>query len=361
MSYSISDLGDAMLSDVAVRFRDREASINKTKAYIAKGKGILADTVVRQRKAVKRFIERNEQGSTESGSAVEDLDEAFLLEKMIGRTHDIVPTEFFEFGLLAQRAVGRVNAPGSSGTGFMVGNGIMMTNHHVLRTPDDAASSTLDMDAEFNTVGPTRSRKQYNLIPDTFFLTDEDHDITLVAVTSFDPDLPDIEDFGWHVMKAAQGKILMGEPINIIQHPLGRDKSLVVHNAHFLHLEDRGDAQRFCWYTADTDSGSSGSPVFNRNWDVVAIHHKAIPKTDNDGAILDINGRKITPEIAKNQPERIAYVANEGIRASKIIAAVEVASLDAAMSKIRDDLVALWAHPGAKVFALSKVKKSTFA
>jgi endonuclease G, mitochondrial len=30
-------------------------------------------------------------------------------------------------------------------------------------------------------------------------------------------------------------------------------------------------------YVADTMEGSSGSPVFNRNWEIVALHHSGKP------------------------------------------------------------------------------------
>jgi len=311
---------------------------------------------------VRRLVEANEEAAILTAPLVQDTfdDDDFLLEKMIGKTNDIVSTEFLEFGLLAQRAVGRISTPTSFGTGFMVGNGLMLTNHHVLPTPDIADASTLDMDAEFNRLGTARPLQEYNFLPDRFWLTDKKHDITLVAVTDFTGERPDIDTFGWHILKAAQGKILMGEPINIIQHPSGKAKSLVVHNAHFLHLENNGDAQRFCWYTADTESGSSGSPVFNRTWDAVAIHHKAIPKTDKNGALLDLNGRQISAEVAKAQPERIAFVANEGIRASRVIEAIEAATLNAPMKEVRKDLLNLWDQPGAKQIALAKVKKSMF-
>ncbi len=51
-------------------------------------------------------------------------------------------------------------------------------------------------------------------------------------------------------------------------------------------------------YTTDTEPGSSGSPVFNNRWDLIAIHHAA--------------GRW---DAGAN-----AWVSNEGMRMDKIIA-----------------------------------------
>lgn len=70
-------------------------------------------------------------------------------------------------------------------------------------------------------------------------------------------------NFGWHVLLAIQGKIRVGDPVNIIQHPHGEEKAVVVHNSHFLHLENGTNSEQFCWYSGDTEKGSSGAPVFN--------------------------------------------------------------------------------------------------
>ena len=37
------------------------------------------------------------------------------------------------------------------------------------------------------------------------------------------------------------------------------------------------------FYIADTDKGSSGSPVFNQNWKVIAIHSRG--QNEQDGGI----------------------------------------------------------------------------
>ena len=36
-------------------------------------------------------------------------------------------------------------------------------------------------------------------------------------------------------------------------------------------------------YTANTAPGASGSPVFNENWDLVAIHHHGEKNVNNHG------------------------------------------------------------------------------
>ncbi len=66
-------------------------------------------------------------------------------ERVVGRSADFLFVEFFEQGLFASRAVGRiVTALGGGrrqfGTGFMVSPRLLLTNHHVL--PTDAVAGT---------------------------------------------------------------------------------------------------------------------------------------------------------------------------------------------------------------------------
>lgn len=64
---------------------------------------------------------------------------------------------------------------------------------------------------------------------------------------------------------------LPGDRVYIIQHPAGGPKKLgMVHN-HVRHVG--GD---FVQYLTDTLPGSSGSPVFNEQWEVIALHHRSV-------------------------------------------------------------------------------------
>jgi endonuclease G len=62
--------------------------------------------------------------------------------------------------------------------------------------------------------------------------------------------------------------------------------------------------------------GSSGSPVFNNDWYVVALHHSGIPH-ERDGRIQTISGRDY--DAKRDKEEDIRWIANEGIRVSRIV------------------------------------------
>ena len=70
------------------------------------------------------------------------------------------------------------------------------------------------------------------------------------------------------------------------------------------------------WYATDTNGGSSGSPVFNRFWQVVALHHSGVPRKDSRGRWLTTD-KRVWDE---SMDERlIDWIANEGIRVSSIV------------------------------------------
>lgn len=135
---------------------------------------------------------------------------------------------------------------------------------------------------------PARKAAPPVLDPERFFLTSKALDFTLVAVKEIDEN----HEYGWLPLLAEKGKILIGNSVNIIQHPDGEDKKVVTQNSHLLDLEDAAGVSNFCWYDGDTEQGSSGAPVLNNRWEVVALHRKAVPKVNKNEEVVDVNGRR---------------------------------------------------------------------
>ena len=63
-------------------------------------------------------------------------------------------------------------------------------------------------------------------------------------------------------------RISRHEAVNIIQHPRGRRKEIAIHNNQVIRVQDK-----VLHYRTDTEPGSSGSPVTNNDWQLVALHH----------------------------------------------------------------------------------------
>jgi endonuclease G, mitochondrial len=89
--------------------------------------------------------------------------------------------------------------------------------------------------------------------------------------------------------------ISIDDPVNIVQHPLGGLKQVALYHNHVAFV-DRDIIQ----YLTDTQPGSSGSPVFNDAWQVVAVHHAG--RHDPSG--------------------KAPFIRNEGVRASVLLEAL---------------------------------------
>jgi V8-like Glu-specific endopeptidase len=74
-----------------------------------------------------------------------------------------------------------------------------------------------------------------------------------------------------------------GLRLNVIQHPQGRRKEVVIQQN-----ELKDTHTNVIHYYSDTDYGSSGSPVFNNTWDLMALHHARDPsESANEGIRID--------------------------------------------------------------------------
>lgn len=67
-----------------------------------------------------------------------------------------------------------------------------------------------------------------------------------------------------------------GDTVIVIQHPKGGTKKVVLNRT-----EVTGLYKDYVRYNADSDYGSSGSPVFNTDWQLVGLHHAVIKREDS--------------------------------------------------------------------------------
>jgi endonuclease G, mitochondrial len=226
-----------------------------------------------------------------------DPHDGLSLERIIGRS-DLVPVAYFETGLRAARSVCRIelHSPAGSvtgyGTGFLISPDLMLTNNHVLPDRDTARFAIAQFNYENDAQRQPRPTRNFMLEPDRFFVTDRNLDFSLVAIATRAAEGVTLREFGYLQLWRESGKALVGECVSIIQHASGSPKVVAVRENKITNLVDH-----FIHYTTDTEPGSSGSPVMNDSWQVVALHHAGVPDPDN--------------------PE--AYIANEGARVSSIL------------------------------------------
>lgn len=278
-----------------------------------------------------------------------DIDDAGF-EKAVGDTQDMLSVEFFELGLAAARCVGRVITGGRpNGTGFLVADGLMLTNEHVLRTENEARSSRLELDLEDNRIGEARQVQVFALDPDRFFLAHRALDFTLVAVQATSLTGAPLKSYGVLPLIGEEGKVRIGEAVNVVQHPRGDLKQVAFRNNRLVDLPEGQEMGAFFHYETDTDRGSSGSPVLNDFWEVVALHHSGVPATDAQGRLVDRHG---DPVVAADR-STWHWVANEGVRVSRVVKAVKAADLPPRMQPIRDEAVTTWEQRADPVVAVA--------
>lgn len=341
MGISLEHLGDSLMEAAAKRVRNRLPALAKSKSFARRGLVSPTETTAR----ISRYVEATSRAILPERAAAR-ADITTGQEALIG-TNDLLSIEFLEAGLLAARAVGRIEIMGTGlfGTGFLVGDRLLLTNHHVLPAPTLAGATVVTFGHEEQKFGTPSVPADFSLEPARFWLTDPVHDFTLVSLShQSDLGVP-LDSFGWHPLHE-EGKILEGHPVAIVQHPQGRPKTIALHNSYFLIVDNASPDDQFCWYSGDTERGSSGSPVFNRDWQVVALHHKAVPRTNSRNEILDKFGKTMSEARYKANPDMVDYVANEGVRASRLRRTIASASLaDPAQTVLRDGLIALWDSP----------------
>lgn len=318
------------------------------------------DTAARVERFAKRV--RDRIGAQESVAALRD-DGEFGLERLIGKVNDILSIEFLEQGSQAARSVCRIEFMGTAvGTGFLVAPNIVLTNHHVLPDEPTARLAEAVFFSEDRRIRPHRNQLYRPLNPEAFFFSDEELDFAFVSIEGPSSGSPEnavgegtsssgsvLDECGWLPLLEEQGKILIGHPVNLIQHPDGGQKKLVVQNSVLLELSDQNAHEEYCWYSGDTMKGSSGSPVLSNFWEVVALHRRSVPRTDRLGNVLDENGKQISDERYKANPDSVHWIANEGVRVSRVVRCLREAQLPSLpMNATRDRLLRLWATQEAR-------------
>ncbi len=252
------------------------------------------------------------------------------LERVLGIS-DLCSINFLTRGFEAATSVARVRVREPSGaaewfgTGFMVAPGLLMTNHHVIPNAESAALAIAEFDYQHDVHGVEMSRHAYNLMPSSLFFTDSSLDFTIVEIAPRSFNGMPLSEYGYLPLIPNSGKALDPEKVSIIQHPGGQPKQIAIRDSRIIVLSDEDlkfvDSVRFIHYSTDTEPGSSGAPVLNDQWQVVALHHRAVPNYNESGERLALDGITVWNE-EMGLAQR-GWVANQGVRISAIYAFLE--------------------------------------
>ncbi|HEY0152908.1 MAG TPA: trypsin-like peptidase domain-containing protein [Longimicrobium sp.] len=215
---------------------------------------------------------------------------------------------FLDVGLWRQQMfrlegrVCRVEVGGSpAGTGFLVAPDLVLTNYHVLMgvITDPSLAAGVRMRFDYRVLGnglqsdgtlaalaadwlvdhsPFTDAERRGQ-PDSVPPTPDELDYALVRLDRpLGAEPADAarqgEPRGWVNVPAAAPAVAPGMPLFILQHPLAQPLKLAIDTQGVQEVNPGGTRIR---YATNTESGSSGSPCFDTNWGLVALHHYGDP------------------------------------------------------------------------------------
>ncbi|MEJ7609353.1 MAG: serine protease [Bryobacteraceae bacterium] len=259
------DLGSVLEVDSPSRVLERVARLSRTPAIAA----ALARAII----------------LADASAPYTSGDRARTLLENVLTGNGLLPVNYLEKALNACRPVGRVHAEtrnqavSAPNTGFLISPRVLLTSFHLLANPGDAVSSAVEFDYQLGTDDePVRSCR-FGLEPEGFLLSNERLDYCLIAVREYSQCGIALHSFGWHKL-IPEGTAILGEFLNIVQHPEGSYKQLALRENQIVDV-----LPDFLHYRTETAHGCSGAPVFNDQWELVGLHHSGVPRRDAHGQI----------------------------------------------------------------------------
>ena len=174
------------------------------------------------------------------------------------------------------------------GTGFLVrgedfcdaleGEMFILTNHHVL-------PSTMPPEKAFARFQEIDSAKKF-LLADVAW-ENRDLDAALVRLKTAPPKKVKTFPFASQCPAREKNQAKDIPRVYVIGHPLGGPLSISLYDNELVATDGRR-----LHYRAPTEPGSSGSPVFNEEWELIGLHHYGdwgVQSLYGDGSIYDAN------------------------------------------------------------------------
>lgn len=189
-------------------------------------------------------------------------------EKITGSRPTFLDLSFFHRCLAVAPAVVRVvsvfSKSRSTGTGVLISENLVLTNHHVLfdweRQHERAKAVQIWFGYETASNGKPRRHQIVSGRTDRI-LGDPHYDwATIPLANSPSSDFRPVSPY-------LKSTISIGDGVCIIQHVHGLPKQIAFQDNMMVWRNND-----FLLYLTDTDEGSSGSPVFDENWRLIGLH-----------------------------------------------------------------------------------------
>ncbi len=183
-----------------------------------------------------------------------------IFEKIIGE-NTLRPISFLSQGFKVSRSVAYIRDSKGSATGFLIAPDLILTNNHVISKADLLDDYLFRFNYEENFLGEAQTVKEYKAKSQVIFYTNKKLDFTIIQLEEKAGN-----EWGWLSLKPEN--VQVNNRVNIIQHPMGQPKQISLQNNLVQYVG--GDVLQ---YITSTLEGSSGSPVFNDQWEVIGLHH----------------------------------------------------------------------------------------
>lgn len=284
------------------QIKSRQSDIDTQDAFQLDG----MNQVLRRRKTLEKV-------------APENLDIAF--ERYVGN-NDLLPINYLEIGYQKSKSVGRIRyfdktiGKNALATGFLISPDLVITNHHVFQSSDSFENPFIEFDYAYGEDGKEEQKIVFALDPKKFFFSYEQLDFTIIGVnTSDESSSHKIAERGYLVLDPDIGKAGVGDFATIIQYPDGDYQQIALRENKVLDISN----PNALIYSTDTSNGSSGSAVFNDQWQVIALHSAGVANKDANGNYIDAQGNIIPVVNGTIDSAQIDWVSNTGMRISAIV------------------------------------------
>jgi hypothetical protein len=249
--------------------------------------------------------------SQQFGLAPTDLPQRSELERMIVEANSVLDINLWRERLgQIEVQVCRVELRGkAAGTGFLLGPSVVMTNYHVVEPVIKALSGYTPADIRLrfdykqlkdgNVLNPgveyQLDAEQWLIDASPYSVVDSQpatHQQAMPADDELDYALlrvagtpgkdavggsagdPQAQRRGWIEASPTPHDFTASPALYIVQHPLGKPLKLALDTKAVIGLNANRTRVR---YQTNTDRGSSGSPCFDQDWNLVALHHSGDP------------------------------------------------------------------------------------
>ncbi|HEY3993861.1 MAG TPA: serine protease [Ktedonobacteraceae bacterium] len=233
-----------------------------------------------------------------------------------------VGQDFFSGAAEVARSVARLRVPAiyhgipdmshnSFGTGWLIAPDLLITNYHVVeaRAQHEEPATYTDICAQVHAIlvwfdfwkeqsPPSKEYQGAELVAQS-----QELDYALLRLK----DGQQLVNRKPLAIIATKPTLQQGDHLNIVQYPRGGPLRYAIRNNYYVKNDQVKD--HLLHYLTDTEPGSSGSPVLNDAWHVLALHHAARPTSP----------RKYNMEMQGLGKRKIVNHYNEGIALYKIV------------------------------------------